>query len=63
MRRALLIFGAALVAAGVFWALQGAGVVMWPAGSFMLERTHWIGYGGITALIGMALMGAARRIR
>lgn len=62
-RRGLQILGALLIVAGIFWALQGAGVVMWPAESFMLQQDSWITYGIVTALIGAALIGLARRTR
>lgn len=38
MRAALTLLGVLLILAGGLWALQGAGIVMWPAESFMLER-------------------------
>lgn len=63
VRRGLQIFGWLLVAAGIFWALQGAGVVMWPAESFMLQQNDWITYGIVTALAGAALIGLSRRRR
>jgi len=63
MRRALQLLGLALVAAGILWALQGAGAVMWPADSFMLRQDRWIVYGIVTALVGVALIGGARRSR
>ena len=59
-RRGLLVLGLLLIAAGVFWALQGAGVVMWPAESFMLRQEGWVTYGIVTALIGIAVIGLSR---
>lgn len=61
--RGLVVLGLLLVVAGIFWALQGAGIVMWPAESFMLRQDNWITYGIVTALIGAALIGLARRSR
>ncbi|WP_375291338.1 hypothetical protein [Qipengyuania sp.] len=63
MRSALNLIGALLVVAGVFWALQGAGIIMWPAESFMLAQKDWIAYGSLTALFGLVLIGVARRKR
>lgn len=63
MRRAAFILGVLLILAGIFWALQGAGVVMWPAESFMLQEKAWVTYGIITALVGVALVGLSRRLR
>lgn len=62
-RRAFLILGVVLIVAGIFWALQGAGVIMWPAESFMLQQDGWITYGIVTALLGAALIGLSRRSR
>lgn len=63
MRRALAVFGYLLVVAGVFWALQGAGIIMWPAESFMLAQGQWVTYGIATALVGVALVALSRRRR
>ncbi len=63
MRRALAVFGYLLVVAGVFWALQGAGIIKWPAESFMLAQGQWVTYGIATALVGVALVALARRRR
>ena len=61
----ILVFalGLLLTAAGVLFALQGAGIVRWPAGSFMVDTRDWIEYGIVIAMIGTGLMVAARRIR
>lgn len=61
--RLLLVIGLLMVAAGALWALQGAGIVMWPAESFMLRREGWIAYGLGTMLAGVFLIGWARRRR
>ncbi|MBL8657951.1 MAG: hypothetical protein JNJ92_11445 [Altererythrobacter sp.] len=61
--RVLLVIGLLMVAAGALWALQGAGIVMWPAESFMLRREGWITYGLGTMLAGVFLIGWARRRR
>ncbi len=63
VRGGLLILGLLLIAAGSLWALQGAGIVMWPAESFMLRQGSWITYGIVTALIGAVLVGLSRRSR
>lgn len=63
MRMILTVFGALLIAAGTLWALQGAGLVMWPASSFMLQQTSWVTYGIATALVGIAMIALARRQR
>ncbi|WP_120715633.1 hypothetical protein [Tsuneonella amylolytica] len=58
------ILGVALVLAGGLWALQGLGLVMWPAESFMLAERKWALYGGITVVIGVVLFwwGSRRRV-
>jgi hypothetical protein len=61
MRLVLQILGVLLIVAGLFWALQGAGVIMWPASSFMLAQGQWVLYGLITAAVGAALLWWARR--
>lgn len=62
-RAALTLLGVVLVLAGALWALQGAGVVMWPASSFMLQQQSWITYGAVTALVGLVLIALGRRMR
>jgi hypothetical protein len=63
MRTLLTILGVALVLAGGLWALQGFGLVMWPAESFMLARRQWAVYGAITVAIGLLLIWWPRRRR
>jgi hypothetical protein len=46
---------------GIFFALQGAGIIMWPAESFMLANRHWVTNGLIIALAGAAALLIARR--
>ena len=62
-RGAVTLLGILLVLAGALWALQGAGIVMWPASSFMLQQQSWVTYGIVTALIGLAMIALARRLR
>ncbi len=47
--------------AGSFWALQGAGVIMWPSESFMLADSKWIIIGIAVALTGVLLILLSRR--
>lgn len=61
VRRLLLVAGVLLILAGGLWALQGLGLVMWPAESFMLADRSWALYGGLTVLAGLALVWLARR--
>jgi len=61
MKLALQIIGVLLLISGLFWALQGAGIIMWPAESFMLAQSRWVLYGLITAAAGLGLIWVARR--
>ena len=61
MKLILKILGGFLVFSGLFWSLQGAGIIMWPAESFMLAQDQWILYGLITAAVGAVLIWLARR--
>ncbi len=63
MRGVATALGVLLILAGTLWALQGAGVVAWPADSFMLRQKSWVTYGIGTALVGVALIALGRRRR
>ena len=63
LRLVLQAFGLALILSGGLWTLQGLGIVMWPAESFMLADRSWALYGGITVLVGAILLWASGRIR
>jgi hypothetical protein len=63
MRMLLQIVGLLCVAMGGLWFLQGAGVVHWPASSFMLDVRIWMVWGALLALFGAMLIGFARRRR
>lgn len=58
----LSAIGGLLFVAGVFFALQGAGVIMWPAESFMLANREWVSKGLIIALAGAAVLLISRRM-
>jgi hypothetical protein len=61
MKTLLTFIGAALLAMGILWACQGAGIIRWPAESFMISQSQWVYYGGITAVIGLVILIVARR--
>jgi hypothetical protein len=61
VRFVLQILGVALILSGGLWALQGAGLVMWPAESFMLAQGQWVLYGLVAVAIGAVLLWLARR--
>lgn len=50
------IAGIFLVFAGGLFALQGLGLVMWPADSFMLADRSWALYGGVIVVVGALLL-------
>nr|WP_239805709.1 hypothetical protein [Croceicoccus hydrothermalis] len=61
MRIIMQVFGTALVLVGGLWTLQGLGLVMWPAESFMLGQDSWAVYGGIAMAVGLVLLWLTRR--
>ncbi len=61
MKSSFALIGLFLLAMGLFWAAQGAGLVQWPAESFMVNARQWIYYGGGTAVTGLVLILLARR--
>lgn len=63
MNLILRVFGIAALLMGLLWMGQGAGLIMWPASSFMLEQKVWILWGGVLALVGAGLLLWAQRRR
>lgn len=61
MKTVLLIIGIVVTLAGLLWAGQGMGWIMWPESSFMLADRKWAYIGGATAIAGLALIAFARR--
>jgi len=61
MRTALLILGLLALAIGLLWVGQGAGLVHWPASSFMIDQRPWVTRGAILAFIGLVLILLSRR--
>lgn len=53
LRLLLQALGLALCLSGGLWALQGSGLLNWPANSFMLGETQW----ALRGLIALALGG------
>jgi hypothetical protein len=52
----LRLAGGFLLVMGVIWALQGAGVLDWPPGSFMIAEDTWVLRGIATAAAGAAML-------
>lgn len=63
MKGLLTILGVVLVAAGLLFAAQGAGIIHWPSGSFMLGADRWVTYGLILAGVGLLFIIAGWRRR
>ena len=56
MKTVLLIVGVVAVLVGLLWIGQGAGLVDWPASSFMIDQRPWITRGAILAVVGLVLI-------
>lgn len=61
MATILRLIGVLALAMGLLWMGQGAGIIMWPASSFMLAQQQWILWGGLLALVGGGLLVIAQR--
>jgi uncharacterized membrane protein HdeD (DUF308 family) len=60
MRIALIVVGVLCLLVGCIWILQGINVL---PGSFMSGHTKWSLYGGLLAIVGIALLFAGTRRR
>lgn len=56
MKTVLLALGLIAVLVGLLWVGQGAGIVQWPASSFMIDQRPWIARGALLAVVGLLLM-------
>lgn len=63
MAAILRIFGILALLMGLLWMGQGAGLIMWPASSFMLAQQVWIVWGGVLASGGLGLLVFAQKRR
>lgn len=63
MKAALIILGLMCEVLGLLFLLQGAGIVRWPASSFMIDQSLWIWIGGAMILAGSTLYFVALRRR
>jgi hypothetical protein len=61
MKTVLLIVGIVAVLMGLLWVGQGAGVIQWPASSFMLDQRPWVLRGAILAAVGLVVILVSRR--
>ena len=62
VRIAVLIVGCLVALIGLIWAGQGAGIIQYPADSFMISQTPWIYRGLGVAVVGVVLIFVSRRI-
>jgi hypothetical protein len=60
MRLVALIVGIAAMLMGLLWIGQGAGLIHWPASSFMLDQRPWISRGAILTVAGLIFIGVSR---
>lgn len=61
MKTVLLIVGVIALLAGLLWVGQGAGLVHWPASSFMIDQRPWVTRGALLAFVGLVLILFSRR--
>ncbi len=54
LKLAMQVFGVALILSGGLWALQGLGIVMWPASSFMLAGLGIVMWPASSFMLAMA---------
>ena len=57
----MLILGLLALLVGLLWVGQGAGLVHWPASSFMIDQRPWVTRGALLAFIGLVLILFSRR--
>lgn len=61
MSRMFVVLGVLALIVGAIWIGQGTGVFPYPATSFMVRQTPWAFYGSGLVLVGIVLLGLARR--
>jgi uncharacterized membrane protein YidH (DUF202 family) len=61
METVLFILGLVAILVGLLWVGQGAGLVHWPASSFMIDQRPWVTRGAILAIVGLVLILLSRR--
>ena len=63
LRPLLIVAGVLLTAMGLLWIGQGLGYIHWPRSSFMLDQRAWADRGAGVAVLGLAMILIARRMR
>ena len=59
----LLVIGTLTTLAGLIWMGQGAGIIRYPADSFMIDQTPWIWRGAMVVVAGVIGVGISRRVK
>ncbi len=62
LKLALTAVGIVAILLGLIWMGQGSGYFPYPASSFMISQTPWIGRGAILAVVGVVLLILRRRL-
>lgn len=62
MRMLFLVIGLLALVMGLVWTGQGAGLIQWPAQSFMINQSQWMWYGASTAFGGLLLILISRKV-
>jgi hypothetical protein len=62
MRTLFLVIGLLALVMGLIWTGQGAGLITWPAQSFMINQSQWMWYGASTAFGGLMLILISRKV-
>lgn len=63
MKMAFMVAGILALLMGLLWMGQGAGLIRWPAESFMIDTSVWTLWGALLALVGAGLIWLGRRGR
>ncbi|HTG38579.1 hypothetical protein [Sphingomonas sp.] len=63
LRSILSLLGLAVALLGIFWMLQGLGIIAWPASSFMVGDSVWVTVGSAVSVVGLFLILLGRRLR
>ncbi|WP_315759928.1 hypothetical protein [Sphingomonas sp. Y38-1Y] len=63
LRSILSALGLAVALLGIFWMLQGIGIIRWPSSSFMIGDSVWVTVGSAVSVVGLFLILLGRRLR
>jgi hypothetical protein len=58
----LLVVGVLVTLIGLIWMGQGAGIINYPADSFMINQSPWIWRGALVAVAGVIGVAVSRRM-